>query len=590
MIAVGISEDLFDAGVALAVDGHLRFAANEERYTRMKNAGGFPANALAALGRQTGIDPADVALVCVAGLRTPPALVRFFPWIHDIARRLKRERKNHPLRWLLDRAAMLNAGRNAGSGLKIRSLLAEPSMLAALVRIRGGSMLPRRARVVFVEHHHAHAAGAAFLSGFESALCVTADGMGDGMSLTVSSYNHGGVPERLWAVPAGDSFGLFFEALTEAFGFVPCRDEGKLTGLAAYGNAERVKERLPFHKGRDGEIHWVGPVGLRAVRWIQDDLLRKYSREDVAAWAQSALETFITDVAKRWLLRTGQTRLCVSGGVFANVKLNQRLHELPEVAEMFVLPNMGDGGLSVGALAACGVLTPSRLEHVFLGDRFDLQECQAVLREAGWAFSLYENPEEMADQIAARIAAGRCVARFCGPMEWGPRALGNRSILAPADRPEIPEQLNRQLRRSDFMPFAPAMLDEDAPVWLRNWEAARHPAEFMTVCFECAPAMRERFPAVVHVDGTARAQLVRQEANPGLYAVLKALKRRTGASVVLNTSFNMHEEPIVRTPKEAVEAFRAAGLDSLVLESCLVDRSAWSGPNAGGQYVGACSR
>jgi len=571
MIALGISEDFFDAGAALAVDGRLVFAANEERYTREKNAGGFPRCTLAAIREQAGIDPAEAELVCVAGIRTPPAVVRLFPWIHDVSRRLKRARKGRFIRRILDGAALLNAARGYRLHVTESEMVRRAPLLTMLTRFRAGEQVGRDARMFFVEHHHAHAAGAAVLSGFDSALCLTADGMGDGLSLTVSLYRAGGMPERLWAIPARDSFGLFFEALTEAFGFVPCRDEGKLTGLAAYGEANRVSEPLPFRMDPEGGIHYDGPSGPRAVAWIQDRLLGRFAREDVAAWAQQALETFITRVARQWLRQTGEDRLCVAGGVFANVKLNQRLHGLPEVSELFVLPNMGDGGLSVGALAACGMISPVSLPHVFLGDHFDEDACRTALERAGLPFMVIHDSIALADRIAALIADGHCVARFDGAMEWGPRALGNRSILAPADRAEVPERLNRCLRRSDFMPFAPVMLEEDAPLWLRNYEAARHAAEFMTVCFDCAPAMRDRFPAVVHVDGTARAQLAREATNPGLSAILKALKKRTGASVALNTSFNMHEEPIVRTPAEAVAAFREAGLDALILGPCLVE-------------------
>ena len=193
------------------------------------------------------MDPAESDQVAVAGIRTPPAIVRAFPWIHDLARRLKRERKDHRVRLMLDRAALLNARSGHRRDLSATELAVPHLLLARLTRLRAGGIIGPRARILFVEHHHAHAAGAAVLSGFDSALCLTADGMGDGLSLTVSRYRKGTAPERLWCIPAQDSFGLFFEALTEAFGFVPCRDEGKLTGLAAYGSAARVAEPLPFH-------------------------------------------------------------------------------------------------------------------------------------------------------------------------------------------------------------------------------------------------------------------------------------------------------------------------------------------------------
>jgi carbamoyltransferase len=253
-------------------------------------------------------------------------------------------------------------------------------------------------------------------------------------------------------------------------------------------------------------------------------------------------------------------RVAVAGGVFANVKLNQRIHSLAEVDELFVCPNMGDGGLSLGALAAEGLLALAPVEDVFWGDGFSESEMAFALDRAGLS-----NERSGEDAIASALARGKLVARFDGRMEWGPRALGNRSVLAATTDRAVVARLNECLKRSDFMPFAPAALAEDAGRYAGGVEKARHAAEYMTACFACTPEMKAEHPAVVHTDDTARIQLVRADRNPAFHRVLSAYRRRTGHGILLNTSFNMHEEPIVRTPEDAVRSFLAAGLDYLAL-------------------------
>ncbi len=564
-LSLGISEDLFDAGVAVCADGRILFASNEERYTRRKNEGGFPHRALEAALRHTGATLADMDRVCISGLTTPPLPVRLFPALHDWSYAVKREKRDSFLRNLADAATFLTPMSHAAPDAAVRDWVRW--LLPKLARRRLPGLCPGAA-VDFVDHHEAHAAAACTLSGFGEALCVTADGMGDGLSLTVSRYSRPGLPQRVWAVPSRDSFGLFFEILTEAYGFVPCRDEGKLTGLAAVGDSARVTLPAPFSL-RGNQLRYTGPHGRAGVAWAKDALLGRYSREDVAAWAQRILEDLVVSIARDHLRRSGLHHLALAGGVFANVKLNQRLHELPETDAIFICPNMGDGGLSLGALAARGVVEPHKLEHVFLGDVFDENVLEAVLREKGLAFG---RPGSIEARTAELLAEGRIVARFDGRMEWGPRALGNRSILAPACDPAVPDRLNDQLKRSDFMPFAPALPAEDGDLYVADAEPARHAAEFMTVCFRCTPLMAERYPSVVHVDGTARAQFVRPGVNPGFHRILTEYRTRTGGGVMLNTSFNMHEEPIVCTPGEAVDAFLAAGLDALALGPFLVSK------------------
>jgi carbamoyltransferase len=560
-VALGLNLDLYDAGVALACDGHLLYAANEERFTRRKNQGGFPIASLEGALASTGLQPGAITRIVVAGTTTPPLPMRLFPALHDRLRGEAQGRRPGRLRSLADfvifHTPLSSATADSLWGRSTRPLL------APLLRRR----LPEPLRGVpldFVEHHHAHAAGAYCFSGFDEALVLTGDGMGDGLSFTVSRWCEGKA-ERLWSARALDSFGHFYEFLCEAAGFTPCRDEGKITGLAAAGNAAHVPLPPPFRWEGD-RLRYDGPHGRAAIDWMRRMLFERHAREDIAAWAQECLEHFVCEITRRWCARTGLRQLAVSGGIFANVKLNQRLHALPEVDRLFVYPNMGDGGLSAGALAAVNLLHRGALRNVFLGDEFSHDALRGALQRAGIPA---EEPEDLPGAIADRLARGEIVGRFTGRMEWGPRALGNRSILAAATERGITQRLNTLLRRSDFMPFAPAVLEEDADHLLEDAQKARHAAEFMTVCFRCTPAMCAQYPAVVHVDGTARAQIVRRETNPEFHAVLSACKARTGHPILLNTSFNIHEEPIIRTPEEAIHAFLRARLDWLALGPCL---------------------
>jgi carbamoyltransferase len=283
----------------------------------------------------------------------------------------------------------------------------------------------------------------------------------------------------------------------------------------------------------------------------------------VAAAYQCVLEDVTRRAVAHWLKATVQTRVVVSGGVHANVKLNQRIRELPGVEALFVYPNMGDGGCGTGAamlafghdrMPRCG------FDTVYFGPDYSDAEVRAALDRAGLR---YERCDDVEDRVADLLAAGAVVGRFAGRMEYGPRALGNRSVLYPATDPAVNQWLNAQLGRTEFMPFAPACLAEAAPRLFRNLSGCEKAAEFMTITFDCTDEMTRHSPAAVHVDGTARPQLVTERSNPGFHRLLSAYAARTGIPVVINTSFNLHEEPIVCSPDDAVRAFLAGNLDYL---------------------------
>jgi carbamoyltransferase len=562
MLVLGLNQDLYGSGAALSDGKSLLYAANEERFTRKKNQGGFPAQSLAGLFAYTGVSPRDIEHIAICGINTPPLPLRILPNLQLWLNESQTARSTTLFRRTADLAVrytpIAHGSPESAGARAVRRIL--PGVIRRLLPAE-----LRHAKIHIAEHHRAHAACAFLLSGFDAALCMTSDGMGDGVSLSISRCRGKGV-ERIYWASSRDSFGLFFETLTEAMGFIPCRDEGKVTGLAAHGDSAVVAAPSPFTV-RDGRNHYEGPRGLAAVQHFRNTLLKEYRREDVAAWAQDLLDRHLVEIARFWLKETGFRRLVLGGGTVGNVKTNQRIHEMPEVDEIFVAPNMGDSGNPVGALAATGFLEPSRLQDVFLGDDFSDAEIKAALDEAGLKA---ERPEDIHDTMGEHLAAGKTIGRFTGRMEWGPRALGNRSILAAASDPGLVQRLNHQLRRTDFMPFAPAIAEEDIERFLNHYSAGLYAGEFMTVCFQCSQAMHDAFPAVVHVDGTARAQVVRQDFNPEFHAVLQAYKRRSGAGVLLNTSYNIHEEPIVRTPMEAIRAFQNAKLDYLAIGPYLV--------------------
>ena len=271
--------------------------------------------------------------------------------------------------------------------------------------------------------------------------------------------------------------------------------------------------------------------------------------------------------------QTGVGDVGLAGGVFANVKLNQRIHELPSVRSVFVHPGMGDEGLAVGAALflhaqKAAYQPPEIIGDVYLGADVVAKDIESAARDAGLA--PVELDEPLARRVARLLAAGKVVARCSGRMEYGPRALGNRTIMYQTADPTVNQWLNDRLSRTEFMPFAPVTLWERRQECYGGIEGAEETARFMTITFDCLPEMAAQSPAVCHVDGTARPQLIREEDNPGYYAIVKEYSDITGVPSLVNTSFNIHEEPIVNTPEEAVQAFAQSRLDALVLGDLLI--------------------
>ncbi len=557
MNVLGISALDNDCHAALFVDGELRYAMGEERISRQKMHAGFPGRAVAEILDRADVDPSAIDVVAYP----------FSPWL--------REGRQIAAAWLRDLGPTLACGQPwrskwthvARHGLWTkRAIAAHRRFHNELDRELAALGLGGKKEII--EHHEAHAASAFYTSGYEDALVVTVDWYGSGLAGSVSLANASTGLERIKNVAFPHSLGMFYAGVTQALGFTPQRHEGKVVGLAAYADPNDVlPEFLDRFDRSDGDFRCRCAFDNRFTRGLAE----RYTREQVSAAAQAALEIVVRDFVAHWVAKTGRRRVALAGGVFANVKLNQRIYEIPEVESVYVHPAMGDGGTGVGAalaaLARRGRVRPFRLDNAFLAPPTPEADIVAALERSGLRYERMADPSE---RIAELLASNHVVARCAGAMEYGPRALGNRSILYPAVDPTVNDWLNRRLQRSEFMPFAPATLIDHASRCYIGHEGASHTAEFMTITFDCTDYMKKTSPAAVHVDGTARPQLIHPDRNPGFHGLLAAYHARTGIPTVINTSFNMHEEPIVKTPDDAIRAFRLGRLPYLVLDDFLV--------------------
>jgi len=441
----------------------------------------------------------------------------------------------------------------------------------------------------FVPHHESHAAAAYFTSGLdaaERAVVVTMDGMGDDGITSAIWRAESGKLECLYSAGPTASIGWFYSNVTEALGWWHGDAEGKTMGLAPYGDADRARGALDgfyprFENGRLVEPHDFGrpssfSVGgsphfhfgeVEAMR----DLLHKHEREDLAAEAQQILEREVQAFALPWLQAERTDRLLCSGGVFLNVKLNQRIWETGAARIQYPFPNAGDAGLAVGAaLAVYHRTNPGspihKLRHLHAGPEYSDEQIEVILRRSKLP---YRRVDDVAHSAAALLAKGQIVGWFQGRMESGPRALGGRSILMSASSAENKDLINAQVKfRESFRPFCPSLLAERRDEYLGNGRDE----DFMITSFNVAPGKQTKIPAVVHVDGTLRPQTVHHDVSPLFHRLIKHFGDLTGEYVVLNTSLNVMGEPIVASPMDALRCFYSCGLDALCIGSFLLEK------------------
>jgi carbamoyltransferase len=437
-------------------------------------------------------------------------------------------------------------------------------------------------KIVYLDHHVAHAWSAFSCSPFSRALVITADGRGDLKSTTISTADtQDGLTEHDYLL-SFDSLGFLYGQITTLLGFTAHRHEGKVTGLAAFGDSDKTLPIFDEMITWDESVgSWVSNFGLYAPHNRNgSEVFKKafapFRREDIAAGVQRHVEELICRYVTYWIKKLGKDaprNICMAGGVFANVKINQRIAEIEGIDDVFIFPNMGDGGLVVGGVCYQNFRSHGEahvnLPTVYLGTECNDDEIvnELSLHSDRIVFRRLTNrPEEIADLLDDGVVVGY----FDGRMEFGPRALGARSILANARDKSINDELNNRLERTEFMPFAPVTPVDFAAECYEEWKPQQICARFMTRTYDCHRDFIRQHPAVVHIDGTARPQIICREHNPRYYDVVMSYCRKTGEKALINTSFNAHEEPIIRTPDKAIRNLLEDRIDALVLGDYLV--------------------
>lgn len=561
-----------DSSVAWIRNGRIEFALSEERISRIKHDYAFPRAALQETLRFAGLEPRDFAQVAVSWLPYRSWSGFFDRSIWDVPKTVGRSLIADPRStWAYARDNFFRK-KIVGS----RSLLEEHGFRPEQIR--------------FVSHHLAHAASSFRTSGYDEALSVNLDCFGpdDRGNLWSGAAFHArqGKLELLEYIPPYASLGLFYSAVSVALGFRFGDGEGKTMGLAAYGRADKTYDALrtvsPFFRGG----HWHGheswsdfrlidrPALLFSTKWgrFLRELIRIHSREDVAAAAQRILEEELACYFDFLLKKTRLRRVVLAGGTFLNVTFNRKLAERSDVEAVFVHPFPSDGGAAAGAAlelsAQRNELPTYEMTSAALGPEFSNAQILGELT-AGDARFRYEKSSDIAGATALQIEQGRIVGWFQGRAEWGPRALGQRSVLGDPRNAATKERLNQLLKSRDwFMPFAPSILEESAADY---FESSFY-TPFMTFAFKVRPEKAAVAPGIVHADGTARPNMVRASVNPLYHRLIKSFAARTGVPIVLNTSFNRHGLPLVNTPKEALDHLAWGCVDALAIGDYLVHR------------------
>ncbi|HEX3861894.1 MAG TPA: carbamoyltransferase C-terminal domain-containing protein [Stellaceae bacterium] len=570
MLILSLHSGPHDSSAALFDDYRVLAAVAEERMNRVKGSGGFPEQSIAEVLGIAGVTRRDVdVLVCTRAF----FLRRYFTYwrghekLREGLRRLTGHEKMREMNVVVSKL-----GRRADDVFDSAAFLADLGLRPDV-------------KLYFSNHHFSHALPSLFFTDWEEALLYTADGSGDQVYYSHNLLRDGTLTnlygDDRWlgrARPSG-SLGLAYGYVTEALGFRMNRHEGKLTGLAAYGEPTLLPQmQQHFSIADDGRIDmdFVDDVALRNGFRA---LVQPETRENAAASVQALLEWGIRESVGRLLQRHGVRRLGLAGGVFANVRLNRVLTETLSVDEVFVVPPMGDDGLVIGG-ALQFLLQRDGLDS-WLGRRYRLSDvywgatgdADAFARVAttGGAVRHAGDPAALA---AEWLAAGRIGAVYHGRMEYGPRALGARSILASPANAAVNQTLNDRLQRSEFMPFAPVVSEGEAAAVFDIGPVNRYAAQFMTICCAVQPEWRERIPAVVHIDGSARPQIIKRAEHPLYFDILRGFTAHTGLPVLVNTSFNVHEEPIVNRPEECLKALADGRVDFVATADAVWTRTA----------------
>lgn len=540
-----------DSAVALLNgSGKIIYAASEERFSRIKKDGHFPHNCLSRINLN------EVTHVAVPYLAKLPPEPEPDPFFSGILLSRNRGLSGYPPEW---RERLDSLGKN----------------------------------LIFVDHHLSHAACGFFLSGFEDALIVTADYGATNCLWNMGIYK--ATPNDISPLHSASCHHFYplcalYSDVTALLGFRPNVHEGKITGLAAYGEDDPVcEEKLwaifcEIHNRAIPLYYWTGWLDETSYPSLEINpalaahyraKLSEFNDKQIAHAAQRITEKKLTQLIGRLREEYASDSIILSGGLFANVRLNLEVKR-QGFKNIFVCPPMGDEGLAIGAAVLArkelygSTLKNEPVRDLFLGTA-TLGDAKDKLAKLGM---VYSTPESLSLKIATLLSEGKIVALVKEGMEFGPRSLGHRSILYQATDPSVNDWLNKRLKRTEFMPFAPIVQADHAAEYFDPVElgGAEHTAQFMTICFHCRDIFKAKCPAVVHVDGTARPQLVDRQSQPELHSILSEYERLTGLPALINTSFNVHDEPIVASVADAVVAFFQSGLDYLVIDQYLISR------------------
>jgi carbamoyltransferase len=558
MISIGINySQMHDSSACIARDGEVLFAVAEERLSRVKHDPRFPSLAIQSCLDFAGAKPGDVDFVC-QGWSPPRAL-----FLHDM--------KNYATgRQRTDLNGIFNSTRS----------------FLSMWHQRGGensfrqSFKDSKAQFRFVDHHLAHAISAYAYSGFDDAAVLVLDGRG---AWEATSLWHGrnGRLEHKWTIPWPNSLGLFYAKFTQYLGFTPYSDEWKVMGLAPYGvpgvdlsefirpNENPYRVATKFLIAKDSAPLALIEARMGPGRIPEAELETRH--KNIAYAVQDMCEQAMMTLAKTALAQTGSRNLCLAGGVALNSKANGKIHASGIADGIFVQPAASDDGVCLGAVLAPyldngGKLPVRKMRHAYLGNECSDAEIEKALQTYKIRATRVADPAAVAAEM---LSKGKILGWVQGRMEFGPRALGSRSILADPRDPEMTAKVNNAVKfREWWRPFAPSMLSEIAGEYIES--ATDSP--FMILTAQVRPEKRRVIPAVTHVDGSARPQTVEREVNPLYWQLIYEFGQRTGVPVVMNTSFNLRGEPIVSSPTDAIRTFFSSGMDALIIGSFVVEK------------------
>jgi carbamoyltransferase len=551
---------LSESSVALIVNGKVKYAISQERLNRIKNWYGNPLKAVEFVLKETNNKIKDINIFSTHGSsaldKNLPAFQNFLEKINEI--------KSSKLKKNIKKKQIIN--------LKKRFLHEKKVKLRTLRVLK--NLKKKYKNLEIFDHHDSHAASAYFYSGWESCHVLTIDGWGDHVSSKFYKANKGNL-KNLSTSSSINSLGYFYGSITKLLGFKPHRHEGKILGLAAYGNYKKpykyISKMISYDK-KNKTFKGNYERGLYIANFENQNisfLKKKFKPEDIAAATQKRIEEVIVDFIKDNIKR--KTNLALAGGVFSNVKINQKISELKSVKQIFVYPNMGDGGLAVGAAILShnkyNKFIPRNTDTMYLGPKYSNSQILKEINKKRLKYFEAKKPEKF---LAKKLNEGFVVACFQGRMEFGPRSLGNRSILVRTGDKSVNDWLNKKLKRTEFMPFAPITLDVCAHKMYKQLSNKKLATKFMTTTVNCTKDNIKISPATVHIDKTARPQIITKKDNLKIYKILMEYYKISKNPNLINTSFNVHEEPIVCNPEDAMRAFIESKLDYLYIGDYII--------------------